>query len=67
MNIQSKASREVQRDASLYLAANPFLTRLKSYDGQISKQEYRTLRGQALSGDVQGAEKGLQNILFRKE
>ena len=33
---------------------------------QITLQEARTLRGQALAGDVDGAERGLANII-RKE
>lgn len=34
---------------------------------KISKQQYKTLRGQCLAGDVEGALKGLEKILRRKE
>lgn len=34
---------------------------------KISKQQYKTLRGQCLAGDVTGALKGLEKVLRRKE
>jgi len=34
---------------------------------KISKQQYKTLRGQCLAGDVAGALKGLENLLRKKE
>lgn len=43
-----------------------FLKRLKSCKAQLSKQQFKTIRGQALSGDVAAAEKGLNRILRRK-
>lgn len=33
---------------------------------RISKQQYKTLRGQCLAGDVEGALKGLEKILQKK-
>lgn len=33
---------------------------------KISKQQYKTLRGQCLAGDVEGALKGLEKIIQRK-
>lgn len=32
---------------------------------RLTKQQYKTLRGQCLAGDVQGALKGLNKILRR--
>lgn len=32
----------------------------------VTEQEFRTLRGQALAGDVKGANKGLNNIILRE-
>lgn len=32
----------------------------------LTRQQYRTLKGQAVHGDVAGAEKGLQRLLQRK-
>lgn len=42
-----------------------FLKILKSERGKLTKQEYKTLRGQALAGDVDGAIKGLDKCLKR--
>lgn len=43
-----------------------FIRSLKKYSKHLNKQELKTLRGQALAGDLQGANKGLQKILERK-
>jgi hypothetical protein len=43
-----------------------FLEQLKGYRHLINKQQLKTLRGQALAGNVEGARKGLQKILDRK-
>ena len=42
------------------------MEQLKGYRHLINKQQLKTLRGQALAGDVEGASKGLQKILSRK-
>jgi len=34
--------------------------------GEIQRQEFRTLKGQALAGDIKGAKKGLERIGRRK-
>lgn len=57
----------VPQDAQRYLNAREFLERLRKVQSKLDTQTYKTLRGQALSGDVQGAEKGLQRILRRDE
>ena len=44
-----------------------FLKSLKKYRGLLNKQQIKTLRGQALSGNLAGAEKGLQKLLRRNE
>lgn len=49
-----------------YIEINGFVKRLKKYQNQLSKQQLKTLRGQALSGDLAGAKKGLTKLL-RKE
>lgn len=33
----------------------------------ISKQQYKTFKGQVLSGDILGAAKGLNKLMKRKE
>jgi len=51
-------------EATRYLAAHKFLEMLKRHDGEITRQEYKTLRGQAIAGDIEGATKGLDQILY---
>lgn len=43
-----------------------FLESLKSNKHNLTKQQYRTIRGQALKGDVMDARKGLQKVLKRR-
>lgn len=43
---------------------NAFI-QLKTARGKISKQQYKTLKGQILAGDSDGAMRGLQKILGR--
>ena len=38
---------------------------LKAYRSQLTSQQYKTLRGQVLAGDSQGAMKGLRKLLNR--
>jgi hypothetical protein len=52
-------------DRRAYAAATPFLARLKIYRRELTAQQWKTLRGQALSGDLEGAEKGLAVIVRR--
>ena len=58
---------EVRYDANAYVKANRFLSMLKKHVYEITPQEYRTLRGQAISGDLEGAQKGLLKILGRTD
>lgn len=46
-----------------------FLKRLKYHRerGRLTRQQIQTLRGQALAGDISGANKGLDHILQRKD
>lgn len=39
---------------------------LKNTKHRLSKQQFRTLRGQILAGDPDGAIRGLKNILQRR-
>lgn len=43
-----------------------FLQQLKQYRTALPLQAYRTLKGQALAGDVHGASIGLQRILQKR-
>lgn len=45
---------------------NRFMRKLKNSRPYLSKQQYRTIKGQALSGDIEGAEKGLNSLLHRR-
>lgn len=43
------------------------LQAIKANAGSLTRQRIKTLRGQALAGDTDGAIKGLERILGRKE
>lgn len=40
------------------------LMQIKGAQGRLTSQQYKTLRGQVLAGDVDGAMKGLREILL---
>ena len=42
---------------------NSFIKELKKYRHTLPKQTISTIRGQALSGDLEGAKRGLKTIL----
>lgn len=54
-------------DRRAYKAAAPFLAKLRVYRDALTWMQWKTLRGQALAGDIVGAEKGLMKIIRRKE
>ena len=58
---------KLMNEAARYRAAHKFLETLKRFDGEITQQEYKTLRGQALAGDIDGAYKGLDRIFYGRE
>lgn len=43
------------------------LRTIKANAGSLPRQQVKTLRGQALTGDIDGAIKGLERPLERKE
>ena len=48
------------------MSKEEFLRHLKSYRSKLPRQVVLTLRGQVLSGDVNGAIRGLAQILKNK-
>lgn len=44
----------------------PALDRLNNYRRRLTPQQYKTLRGQILAGNAEGAMRGLQKLLERK-
>lgn len=58
----------VPEDAGRYLRAHKVLTELREryLKRRITPQQYKTLRGQAIAGDIDGAVKGLAKILARE-
>lgn len=40
---------------------------LHSFREKLTKQQYKTIRGQIIAGDIDGAMRGLQKILMRGE
>ena len=49
----------------IYARAAPFLKRLRGYRNILTFGQWRTLRGQALAGDIEGAERGLETVVHR--
>lgn len=43
-----------------FVEIHRFVKRLAAYKGRIPPQQLKTLRGQALAGDVAGAQRGLE-------
>ncbi|WP_196809836.1 hypothetical protein [Butyrivibrio sp. MB2005] len=43
-----------------------FLRALKKKKNKMSAQEYRTLKGQALKGDINAASKGMSKVVRRR-
>ncbi len=39
---------------------------LKANRRNLTRQQYRTIKGQAFAGDISGAEKGLYKLLERR-
>lgn len=60
---------EIMSTADRYTRANIFLGRLHDAYRQklVSTQEARTLRGQALKGDLEGAERGFMKLVRSKQ
>ena len=48
-------------------AAFGFLKVLKQHRDKMTQQQFRTLKGQAYSGDIESAHRGLVKILKRNE
>lgn len=44
---------------------NIFLEHLKMHRERLTKQQYKTICGQAMAGDIVGANKGLIKLLSR--
>ena len=53
--------------AERYCAAQPFLRKLRVLRNRLTAQEANTLKGQALAGDVEGAERGLMKAIGRMD
>ena len=52
-----------QKMAMAWSAAQSFIRMLKGYRNVLTTQQMRTLRGQALAGDINGAMEGLRRCL----
>lgn len=62
VNIEALEDR-AQREANAFLKARVFLEGLKRHNNDLTPQQYKTLRGQALAGDIAGAKLGLRRLL----
>lgn len=54
------------KEADMKTELTEFLESLKSNKQNLTRQQYHTIRGQALKGDIMDARKGLQKILKRR-
>ena len=65
MSREIRTAQAEREDAGRYLRARLILNDLreKHLAGKITWQQYSTMRGQALAGDVDGAVKGLAKVL----
>ena len=43
-----------------------FMKTLKANKGNLTRQQFCTIKGQAFAGDIKGAEKGLYKLLERR-
>ena len=43
-----------------------FMKLLKRNKEKLTRQQFSTIRGQAISGDIEGAKKGLDRVLKRR-
>ena len=43
-----------------------FIGVMKGYKQYLSVQEFKTMKGQALAGDIEGARRGLNRLLRKK-
>ena len=50
-----------------YVQAQAFLLKLYKHRSKLTSQQIKTLKEQAIHGDINGAELGLEVILKRKE
>ena len=57
---------EIAREAVRYLKAQDFLRMLYKHSQYLTRQQMKTLRGQALNGDIDGAMRGLGTIMNRR-
>lgn len=53
----------VPQDATRYVRANPFLMELRKHTKYLNDAQYKSLRRQALKGDIAGADRNLRSIL----
>lgn len=52
----------LQKDAMAYTIARQFFEELKQYRDTLTLQQLRTLKDQALAGDIIGARRGLARL-----
>ena len=50
----------------MHKANSIFLRELRKYEDHLTRQQFKTLRGQVLNGDCVGAKKGLKKMLNRR-
>jgi hypothetical protein len=61
--LQAQNPAAIKEEAARYRRAREVLEQLRRYNNLLNPQEYRTIRGQAISGDVEGAKRGLTRLI----
>ena len=55
------------KDDEAYRNAHTVLQKIRQSRRRLTVQEERTIKGQALAGDIDGAERGLKKILMGRD
>ena len=58
--------KDIERDAMAYSGAVTFLRELRRFRRNLPRHLVETLKGQALAGDIAGAECGLKSALKKE-
>lgn len=54
------------KETDMKIELTEFMKKLKANKRNLSTQQFCTIKGQAFSGDIAGAEKGLHKLLERR-
>ena len=61
--ITLKEVTQLENERERYAKAQPVLYMMKKHRKRLTSQQFSTIKGQALAGDIEGAKKGLEKIV----